>query len=90
MVEKKLDFTTPDSRGYVPNLGLLGTSWKHSGNDHVYFVQGFLWNGEDDTWMLMYNRVGSGIVFTRSPANFYGVRVSSLTNRAVNRFTKVE
>lgn len=69
MTEKKLDLTTPDSRGYVPDQKLLDTAWRHTGNNHVYNILGFVWNGEDDTWML-----GFDMTFTRTPANFFGRR----------------
>lgn len=98
MTEKKLDLTTPDSRGYVPDLKLIGTRWKHTGNGKVYTIRQFIWNGEDDTWMLSYwRRVEIAdpndprLVcneFTRSPANFFGKRM--VDGVPTMRFTLVE
>ena len=33
---------------------MLGTIWLHTGNNKLYRICGFVWNCEDDTWMIKY------------------------------------
>lgn len=74
MSKPELTFKVPDSRGYVPDLTLIGSQWKHTGNEHVYSIVGFAYNGEDDTWMIQHTRLGSDITYMRTPSNFFAHR----------------
>lgn len=48
-----LTLATPDDRGETPDLGLLHTNWRHSGNEKVYEVIAFVWGGADDRWLVL-------------------------------------
>lgn len=65
---------TADSVGYVPEKNLIGTRWKHSGNGHVYTIEGFIWCGEYDRWHIAHTREQCDLRFSRSPENFFGWR----------------
>lgn len=73
-MSKELTFLDPDSRGYRPEMNLIGTKWKHTGNLYVYIVSGFVWNGEDDTWMIEHTRTDTHMKFVRTSINFFGYR----------------
>lgn len=45
-----LTFTTPDIDGCTPDLPSIGRRFKHLGNDKVYTMTGFAWNGVTDRW----------------------------------------
>lgn len=50
---EKLRFTTIDSNGDSAPTDLMETRWLHSGSGKVYEIYDFIWNGADDTWMLL-------------------------------------
>jgi hypothetical protein len=79
MPSGELSWKTPDSRCYVPYTELLGTTWRHTGTGNTYLIFGFTWNAEDDIWMILYHRLGGYIPFSRTPANFFGLREDGST-----------
>lgn len=69
---KKLDFTLPDTRGYVPDLSKRYTVWIHAGNKKEYVITGFEWDAERDIWVYQITRVDTVMpATTRSPQNFH-------------------
>ena len=70
----ELDLRTPDVDGYLPDLSLMGTKWRHSGNQQVYLIFAFVWNCNEDRWAVVHARAGSPIFFTRTVQNFFGLR----------------
>ena len=47
-----LTFETPDSLGKIPDLSLIGQVFEHSGNNKLYRLSGYSWEGESDRWMF--------------------------------------
>jgi hypothetical protein len=69
----ELTLESEDSRGYTPEAHLIGSKWKHLGNGHTYTIVGYVWNGEDDTWMMVHTRNEiTSFQFVRTPINFNG------------------
>ncbi len=62
-----------DRDGRIPNLKLIGKRFRHSGNEAVYEIVDFVWNGETDLWHVVHSRPGSDAHFTRSIGNFFGM-----------------
>lgn len=49
----KLDYMTVDRDGVRPNLTLIGSKYRHSGNGKRYVLEGYCWNGETDQWNMV-------------------------------------
>ncbi len=69
----------PDSKGYTPDLDLIGTQYVHF-KGTVYRIVGFIFDAEYDLWKIEYSPennteadpVARHMRFTRSPENFFG------------------
>lgn len=69
---------TPDSRGYTPDLSIIGTHWVHPKHKTKYIIYGFEFDAEHDIWVYQYRDYGvkessvpNTAPFTRSPRNFH-------------------
>lgn len=67
----ELNYSTPDSKGYVLDAALIGKKFRHYRNAQVYTVVGHTWCGECDEWGIVHERPGSWIKFTRPASNFF-------------------
>jgi len=56
--------------GYI--MTLVGTQWRHSGNNHVYAVVGGNWIGDLDRWGVVHVRADSNVVYIRTIKNWCG------------------
>lgn len=65
---------TQDEHGYLAPLQLIGKSYRHSGNDHVYTITGVAWLGDTDEWSIKHMRENSSVECVRSFNNFFGNR----------------
>jgi hypothetical protein len=71
---KTIDLSTPDVDGYVPDLSLIGSGWRHSGNQQIYEIVGFVFFGDEDRWAVIHRRTGIEVNFSRTVRNFMGMR----------------
>lgn len=69
-----LDYSIADKHGLVPDKDLIRRKYKHTGNDRVYTVIGFAWNGDSDEWQVLHEGSDTAVKFTRSLTDFFGMR----------------
>jgi len=88
-MEKKhmqtLDLTTPDTDGYIPDLRLFGSKWRHAGNGLTYEITGFVFFGDEDRWAVIHRRDGAPVMFSRTVRNFFGQRGNEPRYTVVNK-----
>ena len=75
--DSDIDLHKTDSHGFLPAISedLIGAKFIHQGNGFTYEITGFVWNGDNDTWMLEHKREGCETKFVRTVANFFGYRM---------------
>ena len=66
--------TTLDNRNMPAPLDMLGESYMHSGNGHVYTITDVCWIGDIDEWGLIHSRGDGTPTCVRSFTNFAGRR----------------
>lgn len=75
-----------DKDGYVPNLSLLGTLWKHTVRQTIYEITGFEWDCNNDVWAVQYVPYpfdnDNPVPYTRLARDFFGLKDGML------RFTR--
>jgi hypothetical protein len=85
---------TPDKYGNVPDLGMVGKCYRHSGNQKVYEVVGFMWCGDTDMWLIAHIEVSETgqqvgqVACARTIGNFKGLRPGLISWQ--NRFNLEE
>jgi hypothetical protein len=65
---------TKDANGDVPDQDLLFTSWKHSGNGHIYTIIDTVWNSDVDQWAFLLQRSDCGVACVRTCRKFFSDR----------------
>ncbi len=66
------DLMKPDSNGDVPDQPTKNDFHTHARSGRTYMVCGWAWHGDTDEWCVLYQRVGSKIIYSRTLRNFYG------------------
>lgn len=74
MTKDSLTHGTPDCNGDLPDLTLVGTTWRHSKNGHRYVIVGFTWGGDTDEWTVQFVRGDQVVYCSRTLRNFFGRR----------------
>jgi len=67
------DYNTFDRAGQRPNKNAIGSRIRHTGNQKIFTIMGFAWDGSTDLWHFLH--VGpDGITITRPLEHLTGAR----------------
>lgn len=84
-----LTYSSKDSGQNYTDKHIIGKLFLHTGNNRLYKVVGYIWNGDTDLWHIEYlayseDALDSDVKYTRSIQNFNSMRGDK------PRFIKVE
>lgn len=85
MVNRIRDFNDPDDQGHIPDLALIGTTWRHHMSGGIYTITGYAFSATHDLWEIKYTRSDFPVEFTRTIHNFFGIK----RPEGVPRFSQV-
>jgi hypothetical protein len=83
-----LDYATKDRNGFVPDFAMIGTMLRHSGNQKVYIITGFIWSGNDDEWYFTHHDIGvAPIPLARPMSHIDGNRANGIRRYSIIKDT---